>query len=67
MSTLADCVTKPTITPGDVFCAVERELCVVFTEERKRLVRTFDERQGEAEEVVSCSLGYELWKSQQLI
>ena len=29
----------------------ETEACVVSAEERKRLVRRFDERQGEAEEV----------------
>lgn len=36
--------------------------CVVSAEERKRLVRTFDERQGEAEEVVSCSPVSLCWK-----
>lgn len=36
-------------------CDCESEACVVSAEERKRLVRRFDERQGEAEEMVSCS------------
>lgn len=42
----AEEVKRCFLSPGVHVC--------VLTEERKRLVRTFDERQGEAEEVVRC-------------
>lgn len=35
-------------------CFLSNTCIVTPAEERKRLVRTFDERHGEAEEVVSC-------------
>lgn len=56
MLTLANCVTK----------VINTGICVGFTEERKRLVRTFDERQGEADEVVSCSSVCVFWKQHPL-
>ena len=40
--------------PGVTVLMYNRTISPIFTEEKKRLQRSFDERHGEAEEVVGC-------------